>query len=329
MFGARLRLFFVLSLIYALAAFQIVALRYDDPLELVATSLAVAFHDVAMFLAMARYLIPLLLVLPFLVPWQQLRPRLPNILLGFTGVTLLQFGFSFMKSSIPNLVPFYADTALAAIDQALHLGNDPWVLAHSMAQDLSPEFFTRAYLQYWSIPAFAFPVILALVDGDADRIKRFSLLYLACWVLLGTVLAIAFSSAGPVFHDRIFGGDRFADLTARLDASGLAGSDIGRVQDFLWNAYVTARHKLGSGISAFPSVHLGIAMLSALYLAERSRWLLPLGLGFAATILFTSVYSGYHYAIDGYASIAIITVLWSGMKMRHSRRSAQQNCAPA
>ena len=62
----------------------------------------------------------------------------------------------------------------------------------------------------------------------------------------------------------------------------------------------------GGGISAFPSMHAAMATLWAGYLVERSRWLAPIGLGFLAVILYLSVYTGWHYAVDGIASIAVV-----------------------
>ena len=78
----------------------------------------------------------------------------------------------------------------------------------------------------------------------------------------------------------------------------------------LWNVYVDHGQAFGSGISAFPSVHVAMAVVTSLYLAERSRWLAPVGIAFVAIILFMSVYSGFHYAIDGYASILVVATAY-------------------
>ena len=34
------------------------------------------------------------------------------------------------------------------------------------------------------------------------------------------------------------------------------------------------------------------------------------GWSFAALILFGSVYAGWHYAVDGYLSISVVSLLW-------------------
>ncbi|WP_352458864.1 MULTISPECIES: phosphatase PAP2 family protein [unclassified Mesorhizobium] len=37
---------------------------------------------------------------------------------------------------------------------------------------------------------------------------------------------------------------------------------------------------------------------------------LVLGWTFAALILYGSVFTGWHYAVDGYASIIVVSVIW-------------------
>ncbi len=102
---------------------------------------------------------------------------------------------------------------------------------------------------------------------------------------------------------------------------------IGDIQSYLWTSYEARALLFGSGISAFPSVHLGIATLTALYLFERQRYLLLPGIAFVAVILFLSVYSGYHYAIDGYFSIVAVIGLWLGLRRRAVAPGAQENYA--
>lgn len=80
--------------------------------------------------------------------------------------------------------------------------------------------------------------------------------------------------------------------------------------------------ELGLGISAFPSMHVAIAALTALYLTERSRWLAPVGVVFLGVIFFMSVYTGYHYALDGYFSIAAV-LLGNRLLVRHQNRVSQ------
>jgi membrane-associated phospholipid phosphatase len=79
-------------------------------------------------------------------------------------------------------------------------------------------------------------------------------------------------------------------------------------QDYLWMLHSLGQTGFGSGISAFPSVHVGLAVFNALFAWEYSRRLGILAFAYAGLIEVTSVYLGWHYAIDGYAA-AIVTVL--------------------
>jgi hypothetical protein len=107
------------------------------------------------------------------------------------------------------------------------------------------------------------------------------------------------------------GGDRFDALHTALATFGIKSSFVGLIQGYLWNSYETHSLIMGTGISAFPAVHLAIATTMALYLLERSRLLAPIGLLFVAIIQFLSVYTGYHYAIDGYSSILAVVGFWA------------------
>jgi membrane-associated phospholipid phosphatase len=103
---------------------------------------------------------------------------------------------------------------------------------------------------------------------------------------------------------------RFAGLTAALEQSGIAGSQIGGVQSYLWGNFVAPESAVSAAISAFPSVHVAMATLTMLYLAKRLCWLVLPGLCFLTAIGFLSVYTGYHYAIDGYVSVMVVMTSW-------------------
>ena len=104
------------------------------------------------------------------------------------------------------------------------------------------------------------------------------------------------------------------DLALALEASGLAGGFIGQVQVELWDMYAEGFLALGTGISAFPSVHVAMATVIALYVSERSVWLIPVAGTYLAAILVLSVHTGFHYAVDGYASIFLVAIAWRWLR---------------
>jgi len=275
--------------------------------------------------------LPVIAVLFFVIGWQRIKLRGDALVRMFIACVIMQAGFTMMKSAFPMLMPFYADPFFASLDHAIH-GVDPWVWAHGLLGFGEGQKLFLAYTKIWGVWALLFPVILVLVDCDRARVKRFLILFLAAWILLGNVMALSGLSVGPVFYDRLIGGDRFADLTAVLAEGGIQHTVIGMTQDALWQLYSNGANSIGPGISAFPSVHVAVASVAALYLAERSRWLAIVGFGYLAVVMFLSVYTGYHYAVDGYASLAVIGGLWAALKWHAARSRADSgeiNAVPA
>ncbi|WP_430937871.1 phosphatase PAP2 family protein [Rhodovulum sp. YNF3179] len=252
------------------------------------------------------------------------RSLLPSIgkaaAIGFATLLFL-LTFSLVKTTLPDAVPFYADRAFARVDAWLHGGRDPWSLTHEWMVDLPPVIFSRIYMEGWVFVSTFFPMLLVLLDPDNARRSRFLMLYLVGWVFLGNVLALAGMSAGPIYHDRLTGLEYFAGLDEALTSSGIAASRVGLMHDHLWAVYEGGRLFAGSGISAFPSVHVGFVALLALYLFERLPRLAPVWIATVLIFQFLSVHLGWHYAIDGYVSIALIVGLWWWMKRKARRRS--------
>ncbi len=301
-----MQLVFRAAFLYMLGGLTATALIRDDYIGLMEDAVVTAAVMMITFAGVALYIVPVLLVAALVLSPRALRGKVRPLAL-LTGATLmLQIGFSFFKNLIPEIVPYFADPTLARIDAWLHGGIDPWTFAHAMGFAKNAQMLLPAYLNLWIIPAVSFPIVVLLCDSDATRVKRYIWLFFGSWFILGNVFALAGSSVGPVYYDRLLGGDRFAGLTVALRDSGVTQSLIGTVQEALWQRYLGGGLDLGLGISAFPSMHLAVATITALYLWERSRILGLIGILFTAVILFLSVYTGYHYAIDGYASIGAI-----------------------
>ena len=59
-----------------------------------------------------------------------------------------------------------------------------------------------------------------------------------------------------------------------------------------------------------PSMHVALAVLNAIFASSLNRWAGILAWARAAAIMFGSVYFGWHYALDGYVSIAAVIIIW-------------------
>lgn len=216
--------------------------------------------------------------------------------------------FTTLKHEYSFLVPFHADEVLADMDAALHFG-DPWRhLRAIFPQSLNTLLFAL-YSQLWFIEVAAVLVYAAFIS-NRDARERYFVSFALTVILLSSVVRIAGSSGGPIFYDRLMGGERFADLTAVLN-SDFAGRTTLALTDYLYQSYTSQRTVLGTGISAMPSMHVALAILNALFLAGRSVVVGRIAWTYAGIILFGSIYFGWHYALDGYISILCVMIIWA------------------
>jgi membrane-associated phospholipid phosphatase len=221
------------------------------------------------------------------------------ILVGQQFATL-----TWLKSMLPLAVPFWADPYLASFDRMLFLGNDPWRLLHPLPK-VAEELVDAVYLSWFPIKAYTLVALLAL---PPNRIKSRALMaYFLTIGLFGVLGQYALSSAGPIFYGKLGLGNEFDDL--HMTAAVLTE------RDYLWSVYLNRHVSFGAGISAMPSVHVALSCWLALTL--RSIWprLAVVGWSFFATIVFGSIYLGWHYAADGIAGTACALAAWKLSKL--------------
>lgn len=229
---------------------------------------------------------------------------------GFIGILLFCVGlaaFSTYKLFIPFVVPFVWDLPFEHLDSLLHGGVAPWQFTHAVVPASFAELIGTLYGMPWFLYWFGTLGYAAFCAPEPLRSRHLwaSALTLG---LLGTVAATVFASHGPILFPQ-FGLAGYEGLAAALRDSA-AGRDMLSTADYLYGAYATGEARFGSGISAMPSMHVAIVTLNLCLYASLSRWLaIPAGL-FAALIVVGSVHFGWHYAIDAYASLIAVPVLW-------------------
>ncbi|RVV97803.1 hypothetical protein EKE94_09975 [Mesobaculum littorinae] len=322
--NSGVRLFLTLVALYcAGGAIFVVAVRDGAPGLLRQLALSVP-EVMTYFLVQGWWVAPVILLLILLpsvaMSWSRVLARLPGAVAMLAGCAAFFLTFSLVKQSLPLAVPFWADAVLADLDRALHFGHPPWSWTHAALAGLPTAPMVFTYSTLWLVPAMYFPVLLGLLDGDPWRRRRYILLYLFAWVGLGNLVAGAVMSAGPVFYDKLLTGDRFAGLSDGVRALSRDAGGIGGLQEALWQSYAAGAPSLGGGISAFPSVHLAMATVVGLYLAERMPRLLWPALALIAWYQVLSVHLGWHYAVDGYASILAVAALCAWLWRRDLRR---------
>ena len=157
-------------------------------------------------------------------------------------------------------------------------------------------------------------LVIAVFSIDRPRLRsQYLICFVLAWTILGTIGAIVFASMGPCFFDLAYPGadNPFGPLMAYLkEVNQTYPVWALTAQDMLREYYLANRLGLGAGISAFPSMHIAVAVLNAIlgwHLSRTAGWLLTI---FAVLIMIGSVHLGWHYAVDDYASVLTIPPLW-------------------
>jgi len=223
-----------------------------------------------------------------------------------TGTLMVALGASFflpLKYAVPGQMQFWLDGPLAHWERQL-FGNDPWRIVDAFfGSALVP--IDRIYGLWLPVQTFVLFSVLLLPPSAAK--SRVLIAYSLAWFLLGVVAAGLCASAGPIFYDRLFGGQQFEALTNRLGA----GAWMTRAEsDAMWASFASKRPGLVAGMSAMPSLHVAISFW--IWLTARS--LVPrvarAALAYAIFMWIASVQLGWHYVSDGLAGAAGMLVLW-------------------
>ncbi len=221
--------------------------------------------------------------------------------------------FGYQKELVAVFQPFGWDQAFAELDRFLHFGRDSYVLLQPMTgSPIAVTGLNAAYHLWFFLIYFA--VFVACFAATHHRQSRnFLVALVLTFAIGGNLMAIVFSSAGPVYFERLGFGTDFAPLMTHLNnVAEVSPVWALGVQEDLWAGY--QQNGQLAGISAMPSMHVATSVLMALYAFTHTRWLGWTMAIFAGLIMIGSVQLGWHYAVDGYAGGLIAAAAWWGLR---------------
>jgi hypothetical protein len=236
-----------------------------------------------------------------------------DIVTAFLALALTISCFTIYKSEVIGAAGYHYDATIIALDRLILFGHDGWQLTHG----LLPQAEVTKLIDFLYHPAFL-PMLLGYVACACAKARpelRYTYInaYLASFVLIGMVFAHLFSSAGPVYDGMLYGdGQSFAALRDTLHQQAVeAGPFYSQMgQGYLFNAYQTHHVRLGSGISAMPSMHIVMVFLWVFAAWSIDRITGVLVTIYGLVIWFGSVHLGWHYFSDGLVGLAMLSVIW-------------------
>ena len=241
--------------------------------------------------------------------------------LGLMLLALHMASFNWSKSILPAAVPFWADRPLADFDETL-FGMAAWSWTLHLVGPTA-EVFRRAYGLWLPIHLIVLAVVVCF--PPSERKTKLMVTYMLTW-MVGTIVSFLASSAGPLFYGPLGFGDRFSDLAGQPHLRGISNTAA-----YLWQNYTHQTAVTGGGISAFPSLHVAMALWIAAVM--RFHWA---SLAFFTLVFIGSFLLGWHYFLDAPAGVACFLfayaiagqyVIWRKARDEHPTASLE-NAVP-
>lgn len=246
-------------------------------------------------------------------------PEIINFILLSQCLAVVLSCFTSLKTAIPAIVPYYLDPYFAQWDKWLFLGYEPWQLTHALFTSPWATATINFLYNFWFCIVWIF-FAYSLCAIKKGRLRQ-KMIISNClvWFINGGILAILFSSAGPVYAEKLFPfmheyRDLIKVLTEQNEFLVQHDSFVTvwalTTQNSLWDAYSNNHFMIGAGISAFPSVHVSTTTLIALAMTAVNKKVGIAAWLYVVVIVTGSVHLGWHYAVDGMFGMLFTVIIW-------------------
>jgi membrane-associated phospholipid phosphatase len=183
--------------------------------------------------------------------------------------------FSLFSNLVLRVNPHTADAFLAGIDAAM-VGNQPSLLLEKWIHPGLTEFLNLVYFSFvLFLPGVA---LYFYVTRQEKAFRRLMMGYLTI-ILMGVASYVLVPAAGP---------EQFLAAKYTRDLQGQA---VSRGVDYIMKSARVS-------FDCFPSLHVGIPLLLALYLRNYCRKAFLPALGYVGVMCVATIYLRYHYLID-------------------------------
>ena len=238
--------------------------------------------------------------------------HLCNMFLIVVLLSTFMSAFTSFKIIMPVIHPFSWDYTFAKIDTFIHGGVQPWRLLQPVLGHPIVTSALNVFYNLWFFVMYGFLYWQAFSLRDRNLRMQFLLTFVLLWIIIGTITATIFSSAGPCYYGYVVHGENiFQPLMDYLHSARLSFPVWSlNTQDMLWRAYDDSQIGQVKGISAMPSMHVSIAMLFALVGWRVNRITGTIFSIFAFIIMIACIHLGWHYAIDGYTAVILTLLIW-------------------
>lgn len=217
--------------------------------------------------------------------------------------------FRNLKSYVPFVNPRLWDDELARLDKVLGLGHDPATLLHQVLGTGWAAWFMAAVYLVW-IALLPATLAIALVWTRRSTAGAWFVTAISLDWLLGALTYYAMPTLGPVYADP----GTFAGLprTPNTDVQEMLQDDRAAVLADVWGTSAVQT------IAAFASLHVAVMVTICLHaeMIRLPRALRVAGWTFLALTALSTVYLGWHYALDVVGGAAVGTLaLWLAARM--------------